>query len=278
MEVSVQVSDATHPTVAFYRFASRGQENEITIFEDTVVNLSSIQRNFSSMIQATPEWRELQSQLSCQNRANEFEYSLRTENDLLIARMGANLEKFWCASAHVPCPTTTDPFRFCRKDSNGKVWGARVFTEATYELEVINDERLELKTRSISTSSSTSAAQDFFRDFFDNTLRLYFGRDLLRSIEREALSKIQRELQRGFATAGFRLEGGNLPSIPTLSLRVVETSFGVLQTPDGPAIGATVSRRIDDYPEGTGCYIARMLGAKKPESQRRITGGGIVTQ
>ena len=232
----------------------------ISIREITIVGLAKLARDYPSLVQGSDGWRELQSRLNCNDRAGDYSYGLSVVNGLLIASFGANIEKYWCTSSMAPCPVIpADPFRMCLKEANGKVWGARVSSASKIELQQDGRGAFKAAVVETTTSSNTSAEQNFVRDLIGAPFMGPIGIAAIRDLESSALNAIKRSMQSGFDNQAFKLSDGSaLPEFPNYKPAVTSLRFF-----DGPpsGIGAEVVRVVPQYRESTGCALAKQLKA-----------------
>lgn len=260
MKATILATQSEYPTYTNLEF-TKAAGDEIVITETTIIELGGLVQEFPAMVQSSAGFADLQGRLNCHNRADDFGYDMHEAGGFLYAGFSANVEKFWCSSMDVPCPTWSEPLRMCRKDSNGKVWGARVKSVGQYAL-VADGSGLDVKNINVVNTNDTSAEQNFVRDLFGGSLLGVIGIDLIRKIEKDALSQIGAAMKEGFSTASFRLQNGNaVPEIPTYEPKVVDSKFTQVLGANGQVVAAQVVRRQDNYPQSTGCFVARNMDA-----------------
>jgi hypothetical protein len=232
----------------------------IHIREVTTVGLAKLVDDFPSMVRNSDGWGAMQSRLNCNDRAGDFSYGLGVVEGRLHATFGVNVEKYWCASSMVPCPVfPADPLRMCRKEANGKVWGARVSSTSRIELRQDGLSGFQAVVVDTTTSSNTSHDQNFMRDLLGASFMGPLGIEAIRKMESSVLDAIKSSMRDGFDNQMFQLaDGSSLPVFP--NYRPTMKRLGFVNFPLG-GIGAQIEREISSYRESTGCALALQMKA-----------------
>lgn len=267
MQASVLVQNTSYPTWTNLVFKKHPQEDDlIQIVESTLVDISPLVMEYPAIVQRSKEFQAARGLENCNKRADDFAYSLTERGGYLYASVAMRVEYHWCTSADVPCPLTLEPFRLCRKEANGRVWGARIRSVAKLGLEM-ESHTLEVKTLDVQTTNNTSVEQNFVRDLVDS---FPVPHGLARGFERDVFRKINQGLESGFRGIDFTLDGGGtVPEIPNYDPVVSETKFVTRQGANGDFIGARVVRTQEEYPAATGCFVARQMLARPMVSGSR---------
>jgi hypothetical protein len=270
MTALVTAGGAANPTTTIFEFTKPDPGGDlIAIRETTFVVVEKLRAEFPRIVQESPDFVSMMGRLNCQNRADDFQYQLYEKQGLLYASFSVSVEKYWCASADVPCPTLSEPLRICRKDSNGKAWGARIGTLAKMRLE----SDLSLTTVNFISNSSTSPEQNFMRDLLSGSFFGTIGIAITRKFENDSLSSIKKAIENGFQSASYTLPGGgSFPDIPNYEPIMTSTGFTTINTANGSQLAAKIVRTSDEYRESSGCYFAREIDARPPPSSTKRRG------
>lgn len=258
-----QVQSREYPASVNILFTGiAGDSDLINITETTTVGLGIFKAQFPALVQNSAEWQQMQTKLSCQNRAGDFSFEVQVSNGRLIATIGNEIEKFACSGMDVPCPTWDKPLRVCRRDANTKVWGARILTRN--EIGLVPDANGSFKAEVLSTNSSsnTSEAQNFIRDIIGGAFT-FAGVNIVRSLEASKLNDIKSEIRKSFSGQGFVLgNNAKVPSFPNYQPKITEMRFVEIPGIGQPfEISAVIRREVSEFRSNTGCAMAKQLGA-----------------
>jgi hypothetical protein len=259
--------DKEYPTMVKFDFRPTNNENrEIKISEVTTVDLSTLVRNYKTIITESQSYKSMQDSISCQNRIDGIEFNLYQEAGSLKLGMAANIEKHWCSSFSYPCSSGT-----CRSDQSGKLWGAHIKSDTTFRLAGNSLSNIHIVTSSVNTSSQTSREQDLVVGLFGNATGLgVFGSILTVELENNILRKIEKKLTEVLNGEAFKLPNvGSSTEIPTYYPVIISMEFSEAASIEGLTPGreirinkyitANIKREVSNYPEATGCFIAKSL-------------------
>jgi hypothetical protein len=251
-----------YPATVTFVFTKQNNNSEfIEIKEVTTIGLNKLVRDYPSFVENSDGWRDLQSRLNCNDRAGDYSYEMNVVDGYLIAGFSTNVEKYWCASADVPCPVfPADPLRMCRQESNGKLWGARVSSASKIELQQDGQGAFNLVVIETTTSSNTSNEQNFVRDLLGSVFLGPIGVDVIQDVELSAFKTIKDSMRAGFNGRSFQLvDGTALPKFPNYNPKIVR-----LRIAEHSLLGVTanIEREVPEYRERTGCFLAKSLGAR----------------
>ncbi len=263
MSVSVKVPNSgDYPAYVWFHFSKQDDGSGfIKIRETTTVQLKKLVNDYPSLVMNSDGWRDLQSRLNCNNRAGDYTYGLNVVDGHLVAGFSANVEKYWCTSTEHPCVGTVfDPVRTCREEANGKLWGARVSSSSTIELQRDGQGAFNAVVINTTTSSNTSNEQNFIRDLIGAPFLGPIGINAIREMESSALNTIKDSMKAGFDHQRFQLNDGTaLPDFPNYNPKIVNLMFA---HEDFAGVVARMEREDSGKRESTTCSLAKRLGAK----------------
>lgn len=245
-------------------FDARPEDDLVTATETTQVDVSKVQLDFAQKVTQSDGWKELERQTSCNLRITDPSFDLSPRPPIAVGSIHLNAAAWKCVSADVPCPTWSNPLRFCRKDATTKLAGASITSQASFGLQRSNDD-VKAVLIGVDTKAETSWEQRAVLDLLGASLLGVGGSVVVDAIQQQVLNEIKHRVSDGMS--GMTIPNDQVPKmegteIPGYAPHLGDASFIDL---GGGRLGVQVVRHQDKFRKGTACFLVTQFRTKAAE-------------